>query len=100
MAHAPVVTSSTRPRYLCNRPGCLRTVRRATTAAAVGNVAEWYDFGIYSYLAAVVLDRVFFPEVGEWAAVYTLGAFAAAFVMRPLGGLIFGRLGDRYGRTK
>ncbi|MFC7344799.1 MFS transporter [Saccharopolyspora griseoalba] len=77
-----------------------RTVHRATAAASVGNVAEWYDFGIYSYLAAVVLDRVFFPEFGEWAAVYTLGAFAAAFVMRPLGGLVFGRLGDRYGRTK
>lgn len=77
-----------------------RTVHRATAAASVGNIAEWYDFGIYSYLAAVVLDQVFFSEFGEWAAVYTLGAFAAAFVMRPLGGLVFGRLGDRYGRTK
>ena len=77
-----------------------RTVNRAVAAASVGNVAEWYDFGIYSYLAAVVLQQVFFPEVGQWAAVYTLGAFAAAFVMRPLGGLVFGRLGDRFGRTK
>ncbi|MFR9728015.1 MFS transporter [Saccharopolyspora sp. MS10] len=77
-----------------------RTVRRAVAAAAVGNVAEWYDFGIYSYLAAVVLDRVFFPEGGEWAGAYTLAAFAAAFLMRPLGGLVFGRLGDRFGRTK
>ncbi|GAA4889274.1 MFS transporter [Actinomycetospora straminea] len=75
------------------------TLRRATAAAAVGNVAEWYDFGIYSYLA-VVLSRVFFPDAGPWAAVYTLGAFAAAFVMRPLGGLFFGPLGDRIGRTR
>ncbi|MEB3371204.1 MFS transporter [Saccharopolyspora mangrovi] len=77
-----------------------RTVHRAVAAASVGNVAEWYDFGLYSYLAAGVLDRVFFPDFGPWAAVYTLGAFAAAFVMRPLGGFVFGRLGDRFGRTK
>lgn len=41
------------------------TVRRAATAASVGNVAEWYDFGIYSYLAAVVLNRVLFPDAGR-----------------------------------
>lgn len=76
------------------------TLRRATAAAAVGNVAEWYDFGIYSYLAGAVLGRVFFPDAGPWTAVYTLGAFAAAFVMRPLGGLFFGPLGDRVGRTR
>jgi MFS transporter, MHS family, proline/betaine transporter len=76
------------------------TLRRATAAAAVGNVAEWYDFGLYSYLAGAVLSRVFFPEAGLWAPVYTLGAFAAAFVMRPLGGLFFGPLGDRIGRTR
>jgi MFS transporter, MHS family, proline/betaine transporter len=76
------------------------TLRRATAAAAVGNVAEWYDFGIYSYLAGAVLDRVFFPDAGPWAAVYTLAAFAAAFLMRPLGGLFFGPLGDRIGRTR
>ncbi|GAA4786609.1 glycine betaine/L-proline transporter ProP [Actinomycetospora chlora] len=76
------------------------TLRRATAAAAVGNVAEWYDFGIYSYLAGAVLDRVLFPDAGPWAPVYTLGAFAAAFLVRPLGGLFFGPLGDRVGRTR
>ncbi|MBC9725255.1 MFS transporter [Streptomyces sp. TRM68367] len=77
-----------------------QTIRRATTAATLGNVAEWYDFGIYSYLAAVALQHVFFPHAGNWAAVFTLGTFAAAFVARPLGGVILGPLGDRIGRTK
>jgi MHS family proline/betaine transporter-like MFS transporter len=76
------------------------TVRRAAMAASIGNVAEWYDFGIYSYLAAVVLDRVFFPEAGEWSLVLTLGAFAAAFLVRPLGGFILGPMGDRIGRRR
>ncbi|MBN9735518.1 MULTISPECIES: MFS transporter [unclassified Pseudonocardia] len=77
-----------------------RTVRRAATAASIGNVAEWYDFGLFSYLAAVVLNRVLFPEAGEWSGVLTLGTFAAAFVVRPLGGFVFGPLGDRIGRTR
>lgn len=77
-----------------------QTIRRATTAATLGNVAEWYDFGIYSYLAAIALDRVFFPDAGEWATVFTLGTFAAAFLVRPLGGLVLGPLGDRIGRTR
>lgn len=77
-----------------------RTVRRAATAASIGNVAEWYDFGLFSYLAAVVLNRVFFPEAGEWSSVLILGTFAAAFVVRPLGGFVFGPLGDRIGRTR
>ncbi|KAA5834988.1 MFS transporter [Saccharopolyspora hirsuta] len=77
-----------------------QTIRRATTAATLGNIASWYDFGLYSYLAAVALDQVFFPDAGEWAAVLTLGTFAAAFAVRPLGGVIFGPLGDRIGRTR
>ncbi|MHA6804592.1 MFS transporter [Salinifilum ghardaiensis] len=77
-----------------------RTVRRAVAAASVGNIAEWYDFGLYSYLAVVVLDRVFFPDAGQWTTTLALAAFAAAFVMRPLGGFVFGWIGDRLGRTK
>ncbi|GGI87178.1 proline/betaine transporter [Saccharopolyspora subtropica] len=77
-----------------------QTIRRAATAATLSNIATWYDFGIYSYIGAVALDRVFFPDAGQWATVLTLGTFAAAFVVRPLGGIILGPLGDRIGRTK
>jgi MHS family proline/betaine transporter-like MFS transporter len=75
-------------------------VRRAVGAAAVGNVTEWYDFGVYSYLATTI-SHVFFSGLpGGMAQVATLATFAASFLVRPLGGLVFGPLGDRLGRTR
>lgn len=72
-------------------------VKRVVGATAMGNAMEWFDFGIYSYLA-VVIGKVFFPGSGESGLLYSLAAFAAAFLVRPLGGLYFGMLGDRVGR--
>ncbi|MFC5782347.1 MULTISPECIES: MFS transporter [Streptomyces] len=75
-------------------------VRKAVTAAALGNTMEWFDFGVYAYLAGT-LGRVFFPSSSPGAQVVsTFATFAAAFVVRPLGGLVFGPLGDRVGRQK
>jgi MHS family proline/betaine transporter-like MFS transporter len=74
------------------------TVRRATMAAAVGNAMEWFDFGIYAYLA-VTIGKVFFPG-GSTQLLASFTAFAASFLVRPLGGLFFGPLGDRIGRKK
>ncbi|GAA2929143.1 glycine betaine/L-proline transporter ProP [Streptomyces enissocaesilis] len=75
-------------------------VRRAVKAAALGNAMEWFDFGVYSYIA-VTLGRVFFPSGDSTAQLLsTFGAFAAAFLVRPLGGMVFGPLGDRVGRQK
>ncbi|MBL3664622.1 glycine betaine/L-proline transporter ProP [Streptomyces sp. M2CJ-2] len=75
-------------------------VRRAVKAAALGNAMEWFDFGVYSYLA-VTLGKVFFPSGNPTAQLLsTFGAFAAAFLVRPLGGMVFGPLGDRVGRQK
>jgi MHS family proline/betaine transporter-like MFS transporter len=69
-------------------------------AAALGNAMEWFDFGVYSYIA-VTLGKVFFPSGNPTAQLLsTFGAFAAAFLVRPLGGMIFGPLGDRVGRQK
>ncbi|MFF7485191.1 MFS transporter [Streptomyces luteogriseus] len=69
-------------------------------AAALGNAMEWFDFGVYSYIA-VTLGKVFFPSGNPTAQLLsTFGAFAAAFLVRPLGGMVFGPLGDRVGRQK
>ncbi|MFJ6750115.1 MULTISPECIES: glycine betaine/L-proline transporter ProP [unclassified Streptomyces] len=75
-------------------------VRRAVSAAALGNTMEWFDFGVYAYLAGT-LGRVFFPSSSPGAQVVsTFATFAAAFLVRPLGGLVFGPLGDRIGRKR
>lgn len=75
-------------------------VRRAVLAAALGNMMEWFDFGVYAYMA-VTLGKVFFPSSSSGAQVIsTFATFAAAFLVRPLGGLVFGPLGDRIGRQR
>ncbi|MFI9647758.1 MFS transporter [Streptomyces sp. NPDC052040] len=75
-------------------------IKRAVKAAALGNAMEWFDFGVYSYIA-VTLGKVFFPSGNSTAQLLsTFGAFAAAFLVRPIGGMVFGPLGDRIGRQK
>ncbi|MEV7869756.1 glycine betaine/L-proline transporter ProP [Streptomyces sp. NPDC088124] len=75
-------------------------VRRAVSAAALGNTMEWFDFGVYAYLAGT-LGKVFFPSSSPATQVVsTFATFAAAFLVRPLGGLVFGPLGDRIGRKR
>jgi MHS family proline/betaine transporter-like MFS transporter len=74
-------------------------VRRAVAAAGLGNVTEWYDFGVYAYLETTI-QTVFLPPGTSGGAVIVAGLFAASFVVRPLGGLFFGPLADRIGRTK
>ncbi|MBR8744747.1 MFS transporter [Nocardiopsis sp. MG754419] len=74
--------------------------RKAVTAAAIGNATEWYDFGVYSYLA-VTIGLVFYPsQSGGVQLIATFTTFAAAFLVRPLGGMFFGPLGDRVGRKQ
>ena len=76
------------------------SLTRTATAGAVGNVLEWYDFGLFGFFAPSLAHQ-FFPEGDKLAAlVETFGVFAAGFLMRPLGGLIFGHIGDRLGRKR
>ncbi|TCW85596.1 proline/glycine betaine transporter ProP [Burkholderia sp. SRS-46] len=75
-------------------------LRRAVGAMALGNAMEWFDFGVYSYIA-VTLGKVFFPSSNPSAQlIATFGTFAAAFLVRPIGGMVFGPLGDRIGRQR
>ncbi|MEH3148410.1 MAG: MFS transporter [Methylobacterium frigidaeris] len=77
-----------------------RRERDGLLAGAVGNLLEWYDFAIYGYFSAV-LGRAFFPaENPATSLLSALAVFAAAFFMRPLGGILFGHIGDRYGRGR
>src|SRR5262245_52961470 len=71
---------------------------RLIAAGTAGNVMEWYDFAVYGYFAATI-GREFFPsEDATSSLIAAFGVFAAGFLMRPLGGVVFGHLGDRVGR--
>lgn len=72
--------------------------RKAVVASMVGNAVEWFDYGIYGYLAPV-FAVVFFPESDQTAALLsTYAVLAVSFLVRPLGGVVMGRYGDRRGR--
>lgn len=75
-------------------------MRKAITAAALGNAMEWFDFGVYGFVA-YVLGQVFFPNADPSVQmIAALATFSVPFLIRPLGGLFFGALGDKYGRQK
>src|SRR4051812_12739349 len=77
-----------------------KAVRQAVKAASLGNAMEWFDFGIYSYLA-VTIGHVFFPSGnGTVQLLSSFATFAVSFLVRPLGGMVFGPMGDRIGRKK
>lgn len=75
-------------------------VKRAVGAAAIGNFTEWYDFGVYGYLATTI-DKVFFSGLPQTVGlIATFALFAVSFLIRPFGGLFFGPLSDRIGRKQ
>ena len=72
--------------------------QRALWAAAIGNLLEWYDFGVYAYLASLIAAK-FFPGSDPTASLLaSFAAFGVGFLARPLGGIVIGRLGDTKGR--
>src|SRR5215469_13466481 len=76
----------------------VQNIRKIITASSVGTLIEWYDFYIFGSLATVIASQ-FFPKTNPTAALLsTLGTFAAGFIVRPFGALVFGRLGDLVGR--
>ncbi|MFD3874122.1 MFS transporter [Streptomyces sp. NPDC058623] len=77
--------------------------RRALLAGSAGNFVEWYEFGVYGCFATVIAARFFTPDTatgpaGAGPLLATYASFAVAFFFRPVGALLFGRLGDRVGR--
>lgn len=72
---------------------------RVIAASFVGNFVEWFDYAVYGYLAATIA-RVFFPESDpQTALLATFGLFAISFFIRPIGGFVWGHIGDKIGRT-
>lgn len=74
-------------------------VRRVAAASLVGTTIEWYDFLIYATMAGVIFNQYFFPKGDAFVStMLAYGTFAAGFLIRPFGGLLFGHFGDRIGR--
>src|ERR1700675_1409786 len=77
-----------------------KTVQRGIVAGVVGNILEWYDFALFGFFAPQI-GAHFFPAHDPTSSVLAaFGTFAAGFVMRPVGGALFGWIGDRYGRKE
>src|ERR1700751_953711 len=74
--------------------------RKAITAGVIGNVLEWYDFGVYGYLVPTI-SQLFFPSGDPFVSLLsTFAVFGVGFVMRPVGSIGFGIYGARHGRRK
>ena len=93
-------SSSSNPATAPNYKVSKDTRRRVVTASFIGNFVEWFDYAVYGYLAGVI-STVFFPQSDRQTALLaTFGVFAVSFFVRPLGGFIWGHIGDRLGRKQ
>ncbi|MGO3049270.1 MFS transporter [Staphylococcus casei] len=77
----------------------INQAKKSVFATGIGNAMEWFDFALYSYLA-VIISKNFFSQVDndELKLIFTFATFAIAFLLRPVGGIVFGKIGDKYGR--
>jgi metabolite-proton symporter len=74
-------------------------IRRVVLASFIGTTIEWYDYFIYGTAAALVFNKLFFPELDAFTGtIAAFGTFAVGFFARPIGGLVFGHFGDKLGR--
>jgi MHS family proline/betaine transporter-like MFS transporter len=74
--------------------------KKVIFAGLIGNVMEWYDFAVYGFFAAVLAPQFFPSSSPSVSLIAAFGAFAAGFLVRPLGGLVFGWVGDKLGRQR
>ena len=76
-------------------------LRRVVTASMVGTTIEWYDFFLYGSAAALVFNRLFFPDYDPLTGtILAFATYAVGFFARPVGGVVFGHFGDRIGRKR
>ncbi len=74
--------------------------KRIISAGLIGNILEWYDFAIYGFFAAIIGMHFFPSDNPTTSLIASFGAFAAGFLMRPIGAILFGRIGDLVGRKQ
>ena len=75
-----------------------KSYRKIVLAGMIGNGLEWYDYALYGHFAAII-SKLYFPNENPYMSlIVTFGVFAAGFIMRPIGALIFGYIGDKHGR--
>jgi MFS family permease len=78
-----------------------RRLRTVVAASLLGTTVEWYDFFLYATAAGLVFNKLFFPNATSLVGtLLAFATFAVGFVMRPIGGLVFGHIGDRIGRKR
>jgi MFS family permease len=78
-----------------------RRLRTVVAASLLGTTVEWYDFFLYATAAGLVFNKLFFPNASSFVGtLLAFATFAVGFVMRPVGGLVFGHIGDRIGRKR
>jgi len=75
-----------------------QSITQVIAASSLGTLIEWYDFYIFGSLAVIIGQQLFPSDAGASALINTLAIFAAGFIVRPFGALVFGRLGDLIGR--
>lgn len=79
-------------------PADRAVLRKVLGASFIGNFVEWFDYASYGFFATVIA-RAFFPEIAPHTALLaTFGVFAISFIVRPIGGIVWGAIGDRIGR--
>lgn len=81
-----------------NHPNVTQSITQVIAASSLGTLIEWYDFYIFGSLAVIIGQQLFPSDAGASALINTLAIFAAGFIVRPFGALVFGRLGDLIGR--
>jgi MHS family proline/betaine transporter-like MFS transporter len=75
-----------------------KSLRKVALAGMIGNGLEWYDYALYGTFAPII-GKLFFPSTSDAISIIkTFGVFAAGFIMRPIGAILFGYIGDRFGR--